>query len=304
MKNKFGVMNYKIILIMIFFLSVLAPINVKAIQIIRSNDTQEDKQAKCDKYYTCIEKVIKAAKEDNITLTSSNLQTECMDDLVSVGGKDYDFCDNKRLLKGKNLKELLEESAVYNSNDSYQQNKQKCEDAKKVAIEDACSSCTRCLDRNQGQAKSCQNECTIGKPTPCTSGKDDAQTKISVLHPSYCEYKYDPAKWDDEDESLYKPLTGGDYVCGGMLSEGLRDELIKIYKTITLIMVVAVIILGMLDFFKAISAGDADTMKKATKKFSNRLIIVILIAILPVILQFILTLFGNESMKNCLKFFK
>lgn len=103
-----------------------------------------------------------------------------------------------------------------------------------------------------------------------------------------------------KDESYYGDIGGKDYVCGGIMSDKLLQLIVKVYRTISLILVVAVIILGMADFTKATSSDDADAMKKATKKFTNRLIIVILIAILPTILSFILTLFGDSNMKNCL----
>lgn len=103
-----------------------------------------------------------------------------------------------------------------------------------------------------------------------------------------------------KDESYYGDIGGKDYVCGGIMSDKLLQLIVKVYRTISLILVVAVIILGMADFTKATSSDDADAMKKAIKRFTNRLIIVILIAILPTILSFILTLFGDSNMKNCL----
>lgn len=148
---------------------------------------------------------------------------------------------------------------------------------------------SKCNNTSSADKSSCINACSVTAEKPVTTPevKPEPTPTLNL----------------DGEADFYKPLSSGDYVCGGMMSTALRDELVKIYKTISLVMVVAVIIFGMLDFFKVVSSGDADTMKKMTKKFTNRLIIVILIAILPVVLQFILTLFGNESMKTCLNYF-
>jgi len=46
----------------------------------------------------------------------------------------------------------------------------------------------------------------------------------------------------------------------------------------------------MIDFFRGIASGSADTMKKVWTNFSRRLIVVALLFLLPVILEFILGL--------------
>jgi len=53
---------------------------------------------------------------------------------------------------------------------------------------------------------------------------------------------------------------------------------------------VLALILGMIDFFRGIASGSADTMKKVWTNFSRRLIVVALLFLLPVILEFILGL--------------
>lgn len=114
-----------------------------------------------------------------------------------------------------------------------------------------------------------------------------------------CIKKKPDSKPTDGQESWY-PEIGKLDACGGVLSADLLGEINKIYRTVSLILVVTVIIFGMMDFVKATGSDDADAMKKAVKRFTNRIIITILIAILPIVLEFILTLFGDENMKTCI----
>lgn len=100
--------------------------------------------------------------------------------------------------------------------------------------------------------------------------------------------------------SYYPGLIKIDYVCGGIVSDNLLKEIVKIYKTICLVTVAVVIILGILDFMKAISSDDDAALKKAASTFIKRITIVIILVILPIVLQFILTVFGDENMKQCL----
>lgn len=102
------------------------------------------------------------------------------------------------------------------------------------------------------------------------------------------------------DGEYWPDWGSSNYVCGGIISDRMLSEIVKIYKTISVVMVVAVVVFGAMDFINAVTAGNSDAMQKATKRFTNRLIIAILIVMLPVILSFILTLFGDANMKTCL----
>lgn len=95
-------------------------------------------------------------------------------------------------------------------------------------------------------------------------------------------------------------ISPGNYECGGIISSDLLKEIKKIYRTICMVMVVAVVIFGALDFVKATSSDDNDALKKAQGKFAKRFLIVIILLLLPQLLEFILSIFGDERMKNCL----
>lgn len=69
-------------------------------------------------------------------------------------------------------------------------------------------------------------------------------------------------------------------------------EIIKfaadIFHLICGIMGVGAVVLGMIDYTKAVMNADQDAMKKATKHFTTRLIILVIMLLLPVLLDWIL----------------
>ena len=172
-----------------------------------------------------------------------------------------------------------------------------------VKKQNCLSSCESKNPNKPGTSEYCKQHPCLGSAAdsgnPCC-----AQNGGGPANPNYTPKvtpKPTPSSGNSsKNENYYGDIGSEGYVCGGIMSDSLLQLIVKVYRTISLILVVAVVILGMMDFIKATSSDDADAMKKATKRFANRLIIVILIAILPTILSFILTLFGDENMKNCL----
>lgn len=136
------------------------------------------------------------------------------------------------------------------------------------------------------------------------ASKSDSQycnNKAKDEYENYLESK-NPTK-KEESKNLWDNLFKNSQAtnkCGNILSDRALKLLVQVYKTITQLAVAVVIILGMLDFFKATSVDDADAMKKVWQKFIKRLVAVILLVMLPFILEFILSVFGDESMKTCL----
>ena len=75
-----------------------------------------------------------------------------------------------------------------------------------------------------------------------------------------------------------------------MITPKLKDWLIRGLDIMKIVALILTLILGMVDFFKGVASGNADTMKKVWTSFSRRLIAVALLFLLPVILEFILGL--------------
>lgn len=101
-------------------------------------------------------------------------------------------------------------------------------------------------------------------------------------------FKDDPniKKYDSEILSKKNEIQ----VCG--LSERLIVLIRKVIKWVKYIIPVIVIILGLLDFIKAVGTDKDEEMKKAQGKFVKRLIAAALIFIVPLILGFVLDKMG------------
>ncbi len=85
------------------------------------------------------------------------------------------------------------------------------------------------------------------------------------------------------------------------ISERLAAWLIRIVSWVRYIVPVAIIILTILDFIKAIAADNEDEIKKVSGKFAKRLIVALIIFLLPLLLEFILGIFGQSTYQYCLK---
>jgi len=79
--------------------------------------------------------------------------------------------------------------------------------------------------------------------------------------------------------------------CEGETIEFIRN----IFNIVKIAIPVLLIVLGLMDFVKAIIASDDQKMKKAQKDFITRLIIGAVIFFIPSVLEFLLSLIGIES---------
>ena len=93
-------------------------------------------------------------------------------------------------------------------------------------------------------------------------------------------------------------LNGGEKTCG--FSKRLIIWVGNIIRWIKYIIPVIVIVLGIIDFIKAIASSNDDEMKKAQGRFIKRLVAAALIFIIPFIIEFILDKTGfSEYVSGC-----
>ena len=78
--------------------------------------------------------------------------------------------------------------------------------------------------------------------------------------------------------------------CEGLLGEDLINKIISYLNIIKIAIPIILIVFGIIDFIKAIFAGNEEQMKKAQKDFIKRIGIAILIFFVPTIVNFILGL--------------
>jgi len=90
-------------------------------------------------------------------------------------------------------------------------------------------------------------------------------------------------------------VSGGDITCADIIGENgeLVDVLNMLVTLVKILVPILLIVLGSLDFVKAIFSGDDSNMKKAQNKFIKRLLIGIIFFLAPSLLKFILEIANN-----------
>ena len=103
-------------------------------------------------------------------------------------------------------------------------------------------------------------------------------------------------------QSYVDPCTGVSftYVCG-LFGKNTWPYIKNLYKLIKIIIPALIIVLGMIDFMKVLFSGEEKDMKTSGTKFLKRIIAGIVFILLPVLLEFLIGLFGFSE--NCLQKF-
>ena len=87
--------------------------------------------------------------------------------------------------------------------------------------------------------------------------------------------------------------------CEDMLDGGLDEILDSAYLIMQVAAIALTVVMGMIDFGKAISSSDQDLLKKASKKFVKRLIAMVVIIILPYIIDPIVEVALGSGYDTC-----
>ena len=86
--------------------------------------------------------------------------------------------------------------------------------------------------------------------------------------------------------------------CEDVISDGLRDVINQILTYMSIAIVVLLIVLGTIDFTKAVAASDQDAIKKAQGTFVKRIIIAVIFFFLPILVNLVLG-FINSTWSTC-----
>ena len=103
---------------------------------------------------------------------------------------------------------------------------------------------------------------------------------------------------DENTESNPELITGDPLDCQTLKDTNTYKIIRSIFTWIQIIAPIMLVIFGVLDFSKAVLAGDADAMKKSQSAFIKRIIIVAAIILLPFIMDLLISLLdgalGND----------
>lgn len=102
----------------------------------------------------------------------------------------------------------------------------------------------------------------------------------------------------------FVPSTGvdpdGDESCNSILGSEMSEIINNIFKTIQYAGPVLVIVLTALDMLKAVTSGEQDQMKKATNKFTKRLIAAMLLFFVPLLCSLVFDIVGITVPDSCI----
>lgn len=93
------------------------------------------------------------------------------------------------------------------------------------------------------------------------------------------------------DNIEYKKFDDNSILCSGKVGDFIKE----IFHLVKFAVPILIIVLGMIDFIKAMTAQNNDDIKKAFNKLIKRIIIGICIFILPTIIDFLLKLMEINS---------
>ncbi|MDD2181696.1 MAG: hypothetical protein PHW32_04950 [Bacilli bacterium] len=77
---------------------------------------------------------------------------------------------------------------------------------------------------------------------------------------------------------------------------GLIKDIVEL---IQVLVPIALILMGSIDFGKAVISSNEESIKKEQKKFINRCLAAVLVFLVVAIVNFIMTFVGEESWRNC-----
>ena len=269
----------------------------------------------------------------NVTKTTKNNKTTYDFD----GAKSKDIQYNKiyqRCLPTIPLGDMADPDEA----EKFKKNRQKCEDfiedCKNDVMKhykDSCEKQNYTEEEAEEATKSCEEEVydtphyypnsitqqnekitceqMINVPGTCNSHAADCQKckdALAACKKTVEENTADP-DYDSDKEVYDKPLftmeintAPGCVIMGSELNNLLGD----IYKWIRGAAAAVVVILGILDFLKAVTSDDAEAMRKAGSTFVKRLILLVVLLILPYLIDFVLELLFGSSFESCLDSFK
>lgn len=92
--------------------------------------------------------------------------------------------------------------------------------------------------------------------------------------------------------------AGGSSSCS--FSQRITNWIFKIVKWFRYLVPILLIVLSVMDFIKAIASNSEDEIRKVGAKFVKRLIVAAIIFVLPLILEFLLGIFGISANNYCL----
>ncbi len=94
-------------------------------------------------------------------------------------------------------------------------------------------------------------------------------------------------------------ITGAEKTCEGLLGPNLLDDISLVLTWIRIVVPIMVIILGSVDFSRAVLSDDQQELKKAGSRFVKRCIVAIAIFFIPSIIMYLLSFIDKINDVSC-----
>ena len=164
-------------------------------------------------------------------------------------------------------------------------------------------------DTTSGGTTTLTCERLLTTPGSCASHSADCNYCKELLDACQKTVEENTADKNDSNisEDYDKPQLDMDIITDKgcvIMGSNLNNLLGDIYKLIRGACIALVVVLGILDFLKAVTSDDAESMKKAGSKFTKRLILLVVLIILPYLIDFFLELIFGNDLETCLDPFK
>ena len=106
-------------------------------------------------------------------------------------------------------------------------------------------------------------------------------------------------KWHDYLTKIDIGKKVDDESCEGLLGQDLLDDISTVFTWIKITVPILLILLGSIDFGKAVLSDDQQELKKATSKFIKRCIIAVAIFFIPTIIMYLISFIDKIADVSC-----
>lgn len=118
-------------------------------------------------------------------------------------------------------------------------------------------------------------------------------SKLDSINSEKISIKKEGVAGDGSNGNVLEDLTPTSTTCDQ--KKDLINFILSYWKYIVILAPILLIVMGTVDFLKALASSDADIMKKSTSNFMKRTIATILVLILPGLLRVVFGLLGLSS---------
>lgn len=237
----------------------------------------------------------------------------CSSMFVSHGDSGYPYYEVFLNAQG-----FLEEDKSHNADSGiciqfkFDQEGSTSESGEKPGYDSACEAVNTYLTELETYAKQYKKCKEAGN---CVNGGSMNEfTRTEEMLQTYCNSVYKVSYYSDScaqacvgiDTEIAKikvanKMGVGDGGAGSCsLSKRAVSWIFKIVKWVRYLVPILLIMLSIMDFIKAVASDSEDEMRKVGAKFVKRLIVAAIIFILPLILEFLLGIFGIATNNYCL----